>query len=36
VEERRIFYFVEILGSDGTLIDRAIVDREDRQNRSIY
>jgi hypothetical protein len=36
VEERRIFYFVEILGSDGTLIDRAIVDKRTGRIRSIY
>jgi hypothetical protein len=36
IEERRIFYFVEILNSDGALIDKAIVDRRTGRIRSIY
>jgi hypothetical protein len=36
IEERRLFFEVEILGKDGVLIDRAIVDKRTGRIRSIY
>jgi hypothetical protein len=36
IEEKTLFFEVELLNSDGTLIDKAIVDKRTGRIRSIY